>query len=438
MWDLAGAFDQWATREIVDNLGPAPERVKPEDALAGPPTRYRWPVSDLMIEGVRIVDVVTGAVTEPRTVRIEGDTIASIVPAPEPLEPRYLVPGLIDAHVHLVFDGGLDPIGSFRALDDEGRRRVALANARVAVEAGITTVRDLGAPLSIVADVARTIARGDAPGPDVVYAGAPITRVGGHIALFGGAVRDAREARALVERQVEAGARAVKLVVSGGGLTPGTRPDRAELPAAIVRAAVEAARSLGVPVAAHCHASAAIARAVDAAVATVEHASFVSPAGAVVFDRDLATRMLDGDVAAVPTLSGALRTAARYRVAGAHNPNETNAIARLESRRLVAAELLALGVPLLAGSDAGVTDTPHDSLHDDLAAFVGIGMSPLQAIRSATVNAARRLGLPDRGTVEVGMRADLLVLDADPLEDVAALRAPRSVISAGRLLPAAR
>ena len=187
-------------------------------------------MSDLTIEGVRIVDVVTGAVTEPRTVVIEGDTIASIVPAPEPLEPRYLAPGLVDAHVHLVFDAGLDPIGSFRALDDEGRRRVALANARVAVEAGITTVRDLGAPLSIVAEVARTIARGDAPGPDVVYAGAAITRVGGHIGLFGGEVRDEREARALVERQVEAGARAVKLVVSGGGLTPGTRPDRAELP----------------------------------------------------------------------------------------------------------------------------------------------------------------------------------------------------------------
>ena len=395
-------------------------------------------MSDLRIDGVRIVDVVTGALTGPRTVAIEGDTIASIVPAPEPLEPRYLAPGLVDAHVHVVFDAGLDPIGSFRALDDDGRRRVALATARVAVEAGITTVRDLGAPLSIVAEVARTIARGDAPGPDVVYAGAAITRVGGHIGLFGGEVRDERVARALVERQVEAGARAVKLVVSGGGLTPGTRPDRAELPDAIVRAAVEAARSLGVPVAAHCHATAAIARAVDAGVATVEHASFVSTAGAVVFDRDLASRMLDDDVAAVPTLSGALRTAARYRVAGAHNPDETDAIARLESRRLVTAELLALGVPILAGSDAGVTDTPHDSIHDDLAAFVDIGMSTIEAIRSATVNAAKRLGLPNRGTVAVGMRADLLVLDANPLENIAALRTPRSVIAAGRLLPPAR
>ena len=148
--------------------------------------------------------------------------------------------------------------------------------------------------------------------------------------------------------------------------------------------------------------------------------------------------MLDGDVAAVPTLSGALRTAARYRVAGAHNPDETDAIARLESRRLVTAELLALGVPILAGSDAGVTDTPHDSLHDDLAAFVDIGMSTIEAIRSATVNAAKRLGLPNRGTVAVGMRADLLVLDANPLENIAALRTPRSVIAAGRLLPPAR
>jgi imidazolonepropionase-like amidohydrolase len=395
-------------------------------------------MSDLTIEGVRIIDVVSGRVTEPRTVLIEGGRIASIVPAPEPLEPRYLMPGLLDAHVHVVFDGGRDPVGSFGALDDEGRLRLALANARVAVEAGITTVRDLGAPLSIVTEAARAIARGDAPGPDIVYAGAPVTRVGGHIALFGGGVRDAREARALVERQVEAGARVVKLVVSGGGLTPGTRPDRAELPAAIVNAAAETARSLRVPVAAHCHASAAIARAVDAAVTTVEHASFVSATGAVVFDRQLASRLLDGDIAAVPTLSGALRTAARYREAGAHNPDEIDAISRLESRRSITAELHALGVPIIAGSDAGVTDTPHDSLHFDLAAFVDVGMSPLQAIRSATVDAANRLGLPDRGAVVVGMRADVLVLDANPLEDLAAIGSPRSVIAAGRLLPPAR
>lgn len=395
-------------------------------------------MASLRIPGVRIADVVTGRVSEPSTVVVRGDRIASIVEAPAPGEPRYLAPGLVDAHVHLVFDAGSDPVRSYRALDHEGRLRVALANAQVAIRAGITTVRDLGAPLACIAEAAATIARGEAPGPDIVHAGASITRVGGHLGMFGGEVRDAREARALVARQVAAGARAVKLVVSGGGLTPGTRPDRAELPAPIVRAAVEAARSLGVPVAAHCHASAAIARAVRAAVTTIEHASFVSAQGVVVFDGELAARMLDADIAAVPTLSGALRTAARYRLVGAHNPADRDAIARLESRRALTAQLLELGVSILAGSDSGVTDTPHDSLHDELAALVDIGLSPPEAIRTATVEAAQRLGLADRGSVEVGKRADLLILDTDPLVHLAALRSPRSVIAAGRLLPSAR
>ncbi|MBA3620508.1 MAG: amidohydrolase family protein, partial [Acidothermales bacterium] len=109
---------------------------------------------------------------------------------------HWVGPGLVDAHVHLVFDAGSDPVRSYRALDHEGRLRVALANAQVAIRAGITTVRDLGAPLACIAEAAATIARGEAPGPDIVHAGASITRVGGHLGMFGGEVRDAREARA--------------------------------------------------------------------------------------------------------------------------------------------------------------------------------------------------------------------------------------------------
>jgi imidazolonepropionase-like amidohydrolase len=394
-------------------------------------------MAPLTIAGARIVDVVAGVTTGPKTILVEGDRIASIVDASPSAASLFVAPGLIDAHVHLVLDGGDDPIGAYRRLSETGRLAQASASARRAIGAGITTVRDLGAPLAVIARTAADVARGGSPGPDIVFAGAAITRVGGHIGLFGGEVRDADEARALVERQVAAGASAVKLVVSGGGLTPGTRPDQTELSEDIVRAATETALALGVPVAAHCHATTAIALAVDAGVTTIEHCSFVSAGGRVAFDGDVARRMRDADVAAVPTLSGALRTAARYRQAGAHNPDERNAITRLESRRELTAELWSLGVPILAGSDAGVTDTPHDSLHDDLASFVELGLTPLEALRSATVEPARRLGLADRGTVEVGKRADLLLLDRDPLVDVAALRTPRSVIKAGRPIRAA-
>ena len=139
-----------------------------------------------------------------------------------------------------------------------------------------------------------------------------------------------------------------------------------------------------------------------------------------------------------PTLSGSIRTAAALPdLLGAHNPAEHDAIARLESRPTIVAALRATGVTIVAGSDAGVTETPHDSLHDDLAALVDVGMTPLEALRAATVDAARLLRLPDRGEVAVGRRADLLVVDRDPLLHLAVLREPLMVIAAGRVVAGA-
>jgi imidazolonepropionase-like amidohydrolase len=388
------------------------------------------------IVGARIVDVVGGRLTEPRSIAIEGDRIVRIDPV-QPSEAgaidghgRFLAPGLIDTHVHLVLSSGTDPIAAYRATDPEDLLVLARRNAQAALDAGITTVRDLGAPLAVVAPVSKAA-------PNIIFAGAPVTRPGGHIGLFGGEVAGPDEARALVARQIKAGARAVKLVASGGGLTPGTRPDLCELPAAVARAAMEVARDAGVPVAAHCHASDAIRLALDVGVATIEHASFLDPGGMVAFDRDLAMRLREAPAAVVPTAIGALRSAARYRVAGAPNPADRDAIARLEARRTIAGELHGLGVPIVAGTDAGVTDTPFDSLHDELAIYVDVGLSPLDALRTATINASIWLGLPERGVVEVGRRADLVILDGDPLRDINALRTPVSVIAGGRLIRSA-
>jgi imidazolonepropionase-like amidohydrolase len=395
-------------------------------------------VAPLLLANVRIVDVATGHVSEPSGIVMVGDRIAGIGSAPPTIDPpRWVVPGLIDVHVHLTFDASGDPIRPIWTLDTAELEELALANAALAVRAGITTVRDLGAPLDVISAAAARISGADAPGPDVVFAGASITRVGGHLSVLGGEVSSPAEARAMVERQLAAGARAIKVVVSGGGLTPGTRTELAELPLDVLRAAVEVARSNGVPVAAHCHATEAIARAADAGVTTIEHGSFVGLDGHVRFDRDLALRLADAGIAVDPTLSGSIRTAARYRTANAHNPSEHDAMARLESRPGIVATLRDAGVTIVAGSDGGVTETPLDSLHDDLAALVRVGMTPLQALGSATVDAARILALPDRGEVAVGRRADLLVLDRDPLVDLATLRTPVAVIAGGREVSAA-
>ena len=401
----------------------------------------------LSIVGARVVDVDSGRLGEPSTIAIEGERIAAIEPVggAEPfgdrepfaeLEPSavdgrglFLLPGLIDAHVHAVWAGGPDPVGAYRSMDRDELVHVASENAQVALGVGITTVRDLGGPLDVLDEVGWT-----SNGADIVYAGAPITRVGGHIGLFGGEVATVDQARAVAERQLDAGARAVKVVVSGGGLTPGTRPSEAELPIEVVRAVVEVARAHGIAVAAHCHATAAMRIALEAGVSTIEHASFLDPDGTVRFDPELALELRDRGVAVVPTAAGALRSAARYRVAGAHNPADTNAIARLEARRTIADQLHALGVQIVAGTDAGVTGTPFDSLHEELALYVDVGFTPADAIRAATAAAATYLGLDDRGAVTVGKRADLVLLDANPFEDIAVLRSPVAIFAAGRVV----
>jgi len=201
---------------------------------------------------------------------------------------------------------------------------------------------------------------------------------------------------------------------------------------------VEVGRAHDVPVAAHAHATAAIKRAVAAGVATIEHVSFVDSRGRVAFDPDVATPMRDRGIAAVPTAIGALRTAARYRSAGAFNPADRQAIERLTFRGSLAGALDALGVPIVAGTDAGVTETPFDSLHDELAIAVAAGLSPLAALQSATSTAARYLGLLDRGRVAVGLRADLLVVDRDPLQDLSTLRRPVAIVANGQVVTAAR
>jgi imidazolonepropionase-like amidohydrolase len=392
-------------------------------------------VNAIELQDVRIVDVAAGRTGETVTLRLVDGRITAIEPSPVRGAPRFVVPGLIDTHVHLFFDGGADPVGSYRKASEAERLAVARRNAGRALAAGITTVRDLGGPTQPVTALARRIALGELAGPRLVVAGAPITRMGGHCHFFGGEVAGPAEARRLVDAHAEAGAQVVKVMVSGGGLTPGTRPDRVELPGAVLTAAVEAGHANGLPVTAHCHARAAIEVALDAGVDMIEHASFVEPDGRVSIADDLVSRLRSDRVAVGPTVVGALRTAARYRSTGRMaDPHDRATVERLEARQRIAGALREAGVTILAGTDGGVTDTPTDVLVDELEAYRAVGFSTAQALRSATMDAARGLRLVRTGEVRVDWAADLLLVAADPLEDLAALRSPLAVIQAGRVV----
>ena len=216
---------------------------------------------------------------------------------------------------------------------------------------------------------------------------------------------------------------------------PGHGRIEADLPLAVMRAAAEAGHALGVGVTAHCHATAAIARAVEAGIDMVEHASFVAPGGGQGIDREVAARLRDAGVAVGPTATGALRAAARYRAVGhALNPDDAGAVSRLEARLTNVATFHQLGLRIVGGTDAGVPDTPFDVLVDELLGYVSMGLSAAAALRTGTTSAAAVLRLGRVGEVVTGAAADLVLLARDPLLDLEAYRHPLAVWRRGELI----
>jgi imidazolonepropionase-like amidohydrolase len=346
----------------------------------------------------------------------------------------YVCPGLIDAHVHLFLDAGERPRSTFLSANDEELLDTAAANLRLALSAGITTARDCGGPAELVFRVQKAVERGDLLGPRVLPAGAPITRPKGHCHFFGIEVTTPQEAAGAVDKQARNDATFIKLIASGGGLTPGTRPEEADLPVEIMRAIVRAAHANGLQVAAHCHAVESIVRALDAGVDTIEHASFTGPGGMPQFDTEIAARIKDNGTVVSPTAISGIRIAEAIRASGAGNGTSGISIARLEARRHHLAKFCEAGVSLIAGTDCGVTNTPFNSLADELDEYVRAGLSRAEALAAATSASARYLGLHHLGKVKTGFSADLLLLSGNPLDDLRHLRNPRLVMKQGEIL----
>jgi imidazolonepropionase-like amidohydrolase len=281
-----------------------------------------------------------------------------------------------------------------------------------------------------VFQVERAVRRGDLEGPRVLAAGAPMTRPKGHCHFFGIEVTTPEEAVRAIEKQARDGAAFVKLIASGGGLTPGTRPEEADLSIEIMHAAVHAAHANGMHVAAHCHATESILRALEAGVDTIEHASFTGLDGMPQFDKQIAARIKGQGIVVGPTAISGVRIAQAIRASGGHIPS----VARLEARRHHLTGFCEAGGNLIAGTDCGVTNTPFDSLTDELDEYVHAGLSRGDAVRSATSASARYLGSPRLGQVKRGFTADLLLLNGNPLEDLRYLRKPALVMKEGAIL----
>jgi imidazolonepropionase-like amidohydrolase len=349
-----------------------------------------------------------------------------------------ILPGLIDTHVHLVFSA-LDTHAAIveqvgRETDDELLAR-ALANARAALRAGVTTVRDCGGKADVVQRARDRIRRGTAEGADVLACGMPITTTGGHCHWLG-LVADGEDAAVrAAERMLAADADFLKVMATGGNMTPSSDPFRAQYDAATLTRVVALGRSAQRHTAAHVLSRAGMPGAVAAGVRTIEHCDWRrGPPRAYEFDEELARRMIDQQQYAGLTMHGLTRRAFLPRARELYPEMMPHLDARFECER----RMIEFGVPFTLHTDAGVRLTPIDTFALGLrAAALELRLTPREVLTAATRTPAEALGLTDRGTLAPGKRADLFVVEGNPMTDLACLQKVRAVMKAGKWVPSA-
>ncbi|WP_135826092.1 metal-dependent hydrolase family protein [Halorussus ruber] len=339
---------------------------------------------------------------------------------------QFVAPGLIDAHVHVMMDGRADP----SEVHDDSEATLAYratANLRDALDAGVTTVRDLGSPGSLALDAREAVEAGVLEGPRIVAAGEAITMTGGHGYWFGREADGVAEAKRAAREQLKRGADVVKCMATGGVLTEGALTGAPELDEEELEALVSAANAKRVPTAAHAHGTAGMKNAVRAGISSIEHGTFM--------DREAAELMADRGTYWVPTAK------ALYGIvdAGTDEGIPEFAVEKAEEAKEAWADAfeyaLDAGVPIAMGTDAGTPFNHHGDIPEELALMVEHGLSEEEALEAATVNAADLLGLDGEvGLVEEGYRADLVVLDSDPRSDVTAWETPARVVSGGTVV----
>ncbi len=397
------------------------------------------PASVTAIKAAHLLDVRSGAMLDQAVILVSGERITAVgsklaIPAGATLidlGQRTVLPGLIDMHTHLTGD----PQDAGYSVIAKSVPRITLTgakNARLTLQAGFTTVRDVGAENFADIGLRDAINDGDVPGPRIAASGPAMGITGGHCddtmhapeyRITGLGVADGvDEALKVTRRNIKYGADVIKICATGGVLSFGDDPRTSQYTLEELKAIIGDAHRLGRKAAAHAHGGDGIKLAVLAGVDSIEHGSYIDDEGIKL--------MKEHHTWLVPTLylgDWLIENAEAIKLPA---PLLAKAKVVLPQARVNIARAIKAGVPIAFGTDAAVY--PHGLNGREFAVLVKLGMTPLQAIRTATLNASELLGWTDRvGSIEAGKFADLIAVDGDPLKDVSTLERVQWVMKGG-------
>ena len=405
--------------------------------------RAKIPIKRLALRAGWLIDGISVTPIRHPTVVVHGERIAAIYAGesyqPDPgtevieLGEATILPGLIDCHLHLIGDMVL-PVHEWGNLPREELLHKAARHAQQALHAGVTTIRDCGAPADVVLELRDMIEQGALAGPHMLCCGQVVTTPGGHGHFMGLEVQGIPSVIKAVVSLIAKGADFIKVMASGGGGTPGTFPSNSQFSLEELRAMVDVAHRHGKRVSAHAHSVEAIAQCLEAGVDTIEHATFITAAGPRL-DEALVARWAQSPSMAIPTT-------ACYRnpvQAGLPKPfiqkigMEGWDFIRLHQSFL--RRLIDAGVQMAAGTDGVQVGVGPGDIRDEVGYLAEVAGSALFGIRAATSLAARALDLEaDRGTVTVGRRADLLAVRGELWRDLGRLREVLLVVKNGQIV----
>jgi imidazolonepropionase-like amidohydrolase len=360
-------------------------------------------------------------VDDGRIVEVRSDGSAPESVEVVDLDGATLLPGLVDAHVHLIFDASADPVARLGTASEEELLDGMRAAARTALAAGITTVRDLGDRDYLALRLRDESAADPTAGPQILAAGPPITTTRGHCWFLGAEADGVEGVRAAVREHAERGVDVIKVMATGGEMTTGSHSHEAQYTVDELRAAAEEAHRLGLPITAHAHGGAGIANAAAAGFDSVEHCSFITETGA-----EALPEVIDALVRAGVVVSATLG----FRPGLAPPPRIATRMAAFQE---VLRQVLASGVTFMCGSDAGIgPPKPHDALRYAVSDLVNrLGVPPVEALRAVTSTPARVCRVDGKGRLAAGYDADILAVNGDPLADTGALLDVAAVFRAG-------